>query len=108
MRSIFAGGNAKNLLEAAVQVTLIAKACAVGDVCDCFTSRQKLSRPMHAHDGLILMRRDSNLLVKRTYQVVGTQAGDTGKRVYRHIFFRVGVEPILDSRDCRVFSYSIT
>jgi len=63
---------------------------------------------MHARDGLILMRRDANLLVKRTYQVIGTQAGESGERVYRHIFFRVGVEPILDSRDCRVFSYYIT
>lgn len=47
------------------------------------------------------------MLVKRSDEIVGTEANKTGERVDRDVLFGVGVEPILGPANSGVFAAGV-
>src|SRR5262245_8295315 len=83
-------------------MTLVEKAGAVRDLRNRFTRPQELTCAVHSYDRLIFVRRDSDFFMKGSDEVIRTQADRVGERADRDILLRMGVQPILDSADCRV------
>jgi len=89
-------------------MTLVAETCAKSNLRKrCAAGGQELASAMHTHNGLILVRWNSNLFVKHSNEIIRTEASNICQNPKGDVLLRMRFQPILYPPDRRVLSARI-